>query len=127
VKNGGCPLSIFFQATGGNWRNSVFVRCVESACGLKEPCGGFLLAFGADARPVLIAAGMFSAAAGQAVEEDECAAVIRRQDFEALYAGWLRWALDSPKPCALARLSLKTDCLEKRGGADAPPERSERP
>jgi len=99
------PIAAFLKAAHGNWRNSIFVKCGGCKYGRQEPCSGFLLAFDAAARPVIIRIEQVSDAFGEIPQYDECAAQISGTIFEQLFASWLVWAADSPRECALCKIS----------------------
>ena len=95
----------FLKATRGNWRNAVFIECGKCTLGLDELCAGFLLAFGSDAKPIVVRVEQIVRALGEVPDIDECVALIDRADFERLFAAWLIWAVDSPHDCALLKVS----------------------
>lgn len=101
--NTSCLLYPFLHAARGSWRNSIFIACNSCPYG-KPPCGGFLMAMDAEGRPILLSVEEFTRVTGQAVDKEECAGVLRRTDFEALYFIWLEWQVAAPLECAIAQL-----------------------
>ena len=95
----------FLKAARGNWRNAVFIECGNCILGHDELCAGFLLAFDAAAKPIIIRVEQLVTAFGEVPDIDECTALIDRADFEQLFAAWLKWAVDSPYDCTLLKVS----------------------
>ena len=95
----------FLKAARGNWRNAVFIECGGCILGHDELCTGFLLAFDAAAKPIIIRVEQLIAAFGEVPNIDECTALIDRAEFEQLFAAWLTWAVDSPNDCTLLKVS----------------------
>lgn len=98
-----CPLYTFLHAAKGSWRNSVFVECGACPYG-KTNCGEFLMAADAQGHPVFFPVDTFYQLTGQIVEKEECLTVLKRSEFEALYALWLEWQVSSPQECAIEQL-----------------------
>ena len=109
-----CSLFSFFCAAKGNWRNSVYIECGGCRYGRRIPCAGFLMVPDYDGQPVVIPAGVIHSMTGLAADKDECKAILRRQDFETLYALWLEWHVSSPDECALLQAVSEKEC----GGRD---------
>ena len=105
-----CALFSFLCAAKGNWRNSVYIECGGCRCGKRDPCSGYLMVPDYDGQPVVIPAGVVQSMTGIAADKDECLAVIRRQDFEYLYALWLEWNVSTPNECVLPQISKHTGC-----------------
>jgi len=95
----------FLKATRGNWRNAVFIECGGCTLGRDELCAGFLLAFNAAAKPIVVRVEQLTAALGEMPNIDECAGLIDRSVFEQIFTPWLVWAVDSPHDCALLKVS----------------------
>lgn len=98
-----CPLYPFLNAAKGNWRNAVFVECGSCPYGTKN-CGEFLMVMDAQGHPILFPVGSFHGITGQVVDKEECLAVLKRTEFETLYALLLKWQTASSEECALRQL-----------------------
>jgi len=100
-----CPIAAFLKATHGNWRNSIYIECGGCQYGRQELCAGFLLAFDAEAKPIIIRAEQAFNTLGEMPQIDECAALLSRIGFEHLFVSWLVWIESSPHECVLCKLS----------------------
>ena len=98
-------LCAFLSCCGGNWRNAMFLPC-DPCC---QPCerrhAGHLLTADRDGKPVVFPVHRLEAALGRRIEPDECVGSLSRAAFEALYARYLQWQLDTSAECPLLRLS----------------------
>lgn len=98
-----CPLYPFLHAAKGSWRNTFFVACGGCPYG-KKNCGEFLMTADAQGRPLLFPVDSFRQMTGQVIDKEECVAVLKRSEFETLYALWLEWQVASPQECAIEQL-----------------------
>lgn len=103
MTNNICPLYQFLNAAEGEWRNAVFVECGSCPYGIKD-CGEFLMAMDAQGHPCLFPVDRFRRITDQAVDKEECVTVLRRTEFESLYALWLKWQVVSSEECAIRQL-----------------------
>ena len=83
----------------------MFIECGGCTLGRDELCAGFLLAFDADAKPIVVRVEQIVNALGEVPDIDECAGLIDRSVFEQIFAAWLVWAVGSPHDCALLKVS----------------------
>lgn len=103
MKNIKCSLYPFLHAAKGSWRNAVFVECGSCPHGKKD-CGEFLMTADAQGHPVLFPVDGFRQITGQAVDREECLVVMKRTEFETLYALWLEWQVSSVYECVIEQL-----------------------
>lgn len=90
-------LYTFLSACGGNWRNTIFIRCPDSP--------GFLMSMDWDGRPVILAAEQFSEAAGAQVDPGECRGHLSQTAFQDIFAQYLLWRLPTAEESPLAYLA----------------------
>lgn len=102
-----CLLYSFLHATHGNWRNALSIWCRDCPCGRDPRCAGFLLAADAEGRPILTPVELLRQTSGEAIDVDECVAVLDRRDFEMLYGRLIEWTVSSPDICPLLALSAQ--------------------
>ena len=92
-----CLLYAFLNAVQGNWRNAVYVECINSAC--QQKCSGFLLALESNGKAVLLPEKYIRVITGHVADKSECTMVITRKQFEAFSSIWLAWLTDSDNAC----------------------------
>ena len=89
------PLSIsyenlvrFFEATEGNYRNALYIRCSSCRYCREEGCGDFLFIPGHDAESFL-----------GPVDCSDCAGILTGTTFLQLYHQWLMLCTSSEETC----------------------------
>ena len=96
----------FLRAAGGNWRNSLWIKC--TFCPYGNPlCAGHLLTMDRDGSPVLFPVLQFQHLTGETLDKEECIAVLDCQDFEKLYFTYLLWKVNGLRECSLLQLGEK--------------------
>lgn len=90
-------LYTFLSACGGNWRNTIFIRCPDTP--------GYLMAMDRDGRPVVLAAEQFSEASGVQVDPGECRGHLSQAAFQDIFAQYLLWRLPTAEGNPLAYLA----------------------
>ena len=101
-----CAIYSFLNATGGNWRNSIYVECGNVKCNHYSLCSELLLAFDSEGQPVMFPANMILKMTGLSADKSECLATISLKQFEALFARWLDWRIDTPGECPIYQISI---------------------
>ena len=96
-----CLIYTFLNAVQGNWRNAVYVECDNTAC--RRTCCGFLFALDRDGKAILLPADFIKKLTGETADKSECAAVLKRRQFDALASSWLAWLSDSEGNCPALR------------------------
>lgn len=95
------------RAAQGDWRNAVYIAC--SSCPYSgQGCGGYLLSANTDGVPILFPLPLFEELTGETVDKDECAGVLTRQAFEALYHMWLIWNTKTKDHCSIKQVLQNT-------------------
>jgi len=105
-----CTIFSFFNATKGNWRNSIFIECDECPYGKQKPCSGFLLVPDADGQPILLSADVIQKMTGITPDKYECQTIINQQQFESIYSFWLEWNVSSSNECAILQIINNNTC-----------------
>lgn len=90
-------LCAFLSACGGNWRNTIFIRC--------PGVPGYLMAMDRDGQPVILAVERFCEAAGVQVDPGECRGHLDQAAFQDIYAQYLLWRLPAAGGNPLADLT----------------------
>ncbi len=96
-------LCALLRASGGNWRNAVWIECDFCPYG-RTLCTGYLLTIDRDGNPITFSADRFRQLTEEAPQKEECVAVLKRSAFETLYSVWLTWKIDNPWECSLLQL-----------------------
>ena len=88
-----CKFYSFLRATGGNWRNAIFISCDCEVCTHEheKPCSGFLFT-------------------GEQVDPAECSAVLPRRSFESAFSKYIEWHTPDPSNCTLHQLCSAWSC-----------------
>ena len=114
----------FLKLTAGNYRNSVYVRCMD---GIE-----YMLVTDEEAKPLLFPINLFYELTGEYPQRDEMSYELPQDAFETLYRSWILWNTDKEECpiCSLqvSEVSKKTN-EEKaenifsvlRSGSQAPP------
>ena len=114
----------FLKLTAGNYRNSVYVRCLD---GIE-----YMLVTDEEAKPLLFPINLFYELTGEYPQRDEMSHELPGDVFETLYRSWIVWNTDGGACpiCSLqvSEVSKKTN-EEKaenilsvlRSGSQAPP------
>jgi len=102
-----CTIFSFFNATKGNWRNSIFIECGECPYCNQKTSSGFLLVPDADGQPILLPAYVIQRMTGIAPDKEECQMVINPRQFESIYSLWLEWNVSSSNECAILQIINK--------------------
>ena len=76
----------FLSACGGNWRNTLFVSCLESESG-----SGFLMAADRDGCPIIMEQKTFYQMTGEQIDPTECCGQMTKDTFGSVFAQYLLW------------------------------------
>ena len=93
----------FMKAVQGNWRNAIYITCNANCIACPE----FLLAIDRAFSPLLVEVSTFQEITGEQIDKEECASILTRQAFDAIFAQWLLWEIDDPTRCSLLQLVEK--------------------
>ena len=93
-------LYYFLAACSGNWRNCIYIKCLEIKDG-----PGYLLASDRDGQPVIMAVQQFYEPTGVWIDPIECCGQLTELGFEDLYPQYLLWCCPSAKERPLHWLS----------------------
>ena len=74
-----CIFYSFLRATGGNWRNAIFISCDCEVCPHEheKPCSGFLFTVDECGQVMLLSAESVHQLTGEQVDPAECKMCIR--------------------------------------------------
>lgn len=97
----------FLAGCGGNWRNALFISCSPCIHPCQNKRAGCLLSASSTGRPQVMTVSRFERLTGQKVDPSECLGKIKRDAFEAAYAQYLVWQIDSANQCSLQQLDLQ--------------------
>lgn len=98
-----CTVGSFLIATKGNWRNSIYINCVD--CNQLKKCGGgFLMAPDAEGWPILVTVNAIKKITGVGVEKSECIAELYKDEFISLYSSLLDWQTEDPFECSISQM-----------------------
>ena len=109
-----CKLYAFFKATGGNWRNAIYISCDLNTCpfGHRCTCKGFFLVANEDGYPLAVGVQDYMYLTKEPIDPEECRGILSRQAFESMYELFLQWHVELPSDCPLHLLSKQnTGCL----------------
>ena len=92
-----CQFYSFLQAVRGNWRNALFIRCSGSLCPMirQASCEGFLMAADAGCQPIFLSVQTVRKLSGEAVDPEECSAILECRSFRTAYTKFLEWHTSS--------------------------------
>ena len=78
-----CKFYSFLRATGGNWRNAIFISCDCEVCPHEheKPCSGFLFTVDECGQVMLLSAESVHQLTGEQVDPAECSAVLPRPNL----------------------------------------------
>ena len=95
-----CQFYSFLQAVRGNWRNALLIRCSGSLCPMirQASCEGFLMAADAGCQPIFLSVQTVRKLSGEAVDPEECSAILECRSFRTAYSRFLEWHTSSG-PC----------------------------
>ena len=107
-----CKFYSFLRATGGNWRNAIFISCDCEVCPHEheKPCSGFLFTVDECGQVMLLSAESVHQLTGEQVDPAECSAVLPRRSFQNTLNGTRR-----------TRLTAHFTSFALRGPVAAPP------
>ena len=91
----------FLTACGGNWRNSIYIKCQDE----DQNC---LLAADRDGQPIIMSVQKFYQLTGVWIDPLECCGHLTEAGFESLYAQYLLWRCASAEEHPLRRLAQET-------------------
>ncbi len=94
----------FLQATRGNWRDAIIIRCHSCPFGRASECGGYLMAADAEGKPLLISVESLHEISGELVDPSECIAGLDRSAFESAYAQFIKWNTVDSSSCLFTQL-----------------------
>ena len=98
----------FLRASQGNWHNSIFIKCEHCQYGNTQVCNGFLLSAEASGTPIIVPVDMIAELERASIDEQDCIAVIRRTEFERLFAQWLLWRCAVQTECSIEQIIKST-------------------
>ena len=92
-----CQFYSFLQAVRGNWRNALLIRCSGSLCPMirQASCEGFLMAADAGCQPIFLSVQTVRKLSGEAVDPEECSAILECRSFRTAYTKFLEWHTSS--------------------------------
>ena len=109
------PLSIsyetlvrFFEATEGNYRNALYIRCSNCRYCREEGCGDFLFIPGHDCLPILFPLADAKNFLGT-LDCSDCAGVLSGTTFLQLYHQWLMLCTSSEETCPFHQILQLTN------------------
>lgn len=89
----------FFEATEGNYRNALYVRCSTCKHCREENCGDFLFVPGHNCVPILLPIPDAEIFLGRSIDSSDCAGVLSNTAFLGLYHQWLMLCTVSDEIC----------------------------
>ena len=106
-----CQFYSFLQAVRGNWRNALFIRCSGSLCPMirQASCEGFLMAADAGCQPIFLSVQTVRKLSGEAVDPEECSAILECRSFRTAYTKFLEWHTSSDHVCPFLQLCPDRD------------------
>ena len=106
-----CQFYSFLQAVRGNWRNALFIRCSGSLCPMirQASCEGFLMAADAGCQPIFLSVQTVRKLSGEAVDPEECSAILECRSFRTAYTKFLEWHSSSDHVCPFLQLCPDRD------------------
>ena len=106
-----CQFYSFLQAVRGNWRNALFIRCSGSLCPMirQASCEGFLMAADASCQPIFLSVQTVRKLSGEAVDPEECSAILECRSFRTAYTKFLEWHTSSDHVCPFLQLCPDRD------------------
>ena len=106
-----CQFYSFLQAVRGNWRNALFIRCSGSLCPMirQASCEGFLMAADAGCQPIFLSVQTVRKLSGEAVDPEECSAILECRSFRTAYSRFLEWHTSSDHVCPFLQLCPDRD------------------
>ena len=106
-----CQFYSFLQAVRGNWRNALFIRCSGSLCPMirQASCEGFLMATDASCQPIFLSVQTVRKLSGEAVDPEECSAILECRSFRTAYTKFLEWHTSSDHVCPFLQLCPDRD------------------
>ena len=110
-------LCKFLEATGNNWRNTIYIECGDCQRACSRRCHDLLCAFTEDAVPVIIPEHDATLLWHTTIDKSECLLTMSRARFCELYKGWIMRHIRNPAACPLSDLHVKWG---KRNAADFP-------
>ena len=107
-----CKFYSFLRATGGNWRNAIFISCDCEVCTHEheKPCSGFLFTVDECGQVMLLSAESVHQLTGEQVDPAECSAVLPRRSFESAFSKYIEWHMPDPSNCTLHQLCSAWSC-----------------
>jgi len=96
-------LMDFLNATGGNWRSSLYIDCRVCKLGRCE-APDFLYVPGEDGGVILLPVRDAELVFGRLIDKSECLSVVSNALFIDLFAKYLKHFADEACPCALLNL-----------------------
>ena len=112
-----CQFYSFLQAVRGNWRNALFIRCSGSLCPMirQASCEGFLMAADASCQPIFLSVQTVRKLSGEAVDPEECSAILECRSFRTAYTKFLEWHTSSDHVCPFLQLCPDRDTASGGG------------
>lgn len=106
-----CQFYSFLQAVRGNWCNALFIRCSGSLCPMirQASCEGFLMAADAGCQPIFLSVQTVRKLSGEAVDPEECSAILECPSFRTAYTKFLEWHTSSDHVCPFLQLCPDRD------------------
>ncbi len=106
-----CQFYSFLQAVRGNWRNALLIRCSGSLCPMirQASCEGFLMAADAGCQPIFLSVQTVRKLSGEAVDPEECSAILECRSFRTAYSRFLEWHTSSDHVCPFLQLAPDKD------------------
>ena len=87
----------FLKLTAGNYRNSVYVRCMD---GIE-----YMLVTDEEAKPLLFPINLFYELTGEYPQRDEMSYELTQDAFKTLYRSWILWNTDKEE-CPICSLQV---------------------
>lgn len=95
-------IHAFLDATGGNWRSSLYVEC-HCKYG-KTDCADFLYTPDEAGRPILLPCRDAEILFARVLDKSECLGIISNLCFKELFSAWLSLRAPDPSLCPFLQL-----------------------
>ena len=99
-------LCHFLQASGGSWRNTLYIECGECPRAVSARCRNLLCAIDENAVPVFIPEQDAALLFRTEIDKSECLTVMSRAAFCELYKNYLFRRIRDPQACPITDLHI---------------------
>lgn len=95
-------IHAFLNATGGNWRSSLYIEC-HCKYG-KQECADFLFAPDEVGRPILLPCRDAEILFARVLDKSECLGILSNLVFHELFRAWFDFYAPDPTQCPFLQL-----------------------